>query len=141
MIIYSCNSQIRNYEYGVFFKGATFNTVSLPFYCSVRIKDDPVRFGSRKIIGIKYRDNDYQKHLREIAEFAVKEGIAAIALPCPNTLMLQEISSLNETLGELAEEVNIRIILNQRFLKRVNEENEKIISDYVTSNYRGRPKI
>lgn len=135
MIIYSCNRELRDYEYGVYFDGAGFNIYSLPFYCRFRIKDVPVRFDDRKIIGIKNKTGDFQSYLKRVVKFAAFESITAIAVPCSNTLTLQEVSSLSALLGDLAEEVSVRIILDQSFLKRINAKNVSIISNYVVRNY------
>ncbi len=141
MIIYSCNPELRNYEYGVYFHGSTFNVFSMPFFYSFRIKNDPVRFDSRRIIGIRSSTDDYQKCLRKVAEFAVKEGIPSIAVPCPQSLALKDVSSLNESLSDIGDKINIRIILNKKYLGQINAENDSRISDYIKDNYRQRPGI
>ncbi len=121
--------------------GATFNLFSLPFFYSVRIKNNLVRFDSRRIIGIKYRTDDYKKYLREVAEFAEKEGISAIAVPCPRSLKLNDVSSLNESLGDIGDKINIRTILNEKYLGEINAENNSWISKFVKDNYKRQPDI
>ena len=141
MIIYSCNPELRDYEYGVYFHGSAFNTFSLPLFYSFRIKNDPIRFDSKRTIGIRCSTDDYQKCLRKAAEFATKEGISAIAVPCPQSLALKDVSSLNESLGDIGDKINIRIILNKKYLGQINAENDNKIFDYVKSNYQQRPSI
>lgn len=141
MIIYSCNTNIRKYEYAVYFDGATFNYVDLPFYASFLTKSSPVRFDNRSIIRIKYKTNDYLKYLREAVEFAISEGIKSIAAGCPRSLTLKDISSLSESLGIDDDKINIRIILHKAHLGKINAENDKKVSDYVKDNYVYKPSI
>ena len=141
MIIYSCNTVIRKYEYVIYFDGATFNYVDLPFYAAFVTKNGPVRFDNRSIIRIKYKTNDYLKYLREAVEFAISEGIKSIAAGCPRSLTLKDISSLSESLGIDDDKINIRIILNKAHLGKINEENDKRISDYVKDNFVYKPAI
>ncbi len=135
MIIFSCNPNLRNYEYGVCLDGATFNPFSLPLIYSIRITDNPVRFDNSRTIGIKYRKNDYHKYLKEVIEFAAREGISAIAVPCPNSLSLKDVSSLNESLVDTDDEINVRIILNRKYLEQINSENDRRISEYIKKNF------
>ena len=135
MIIFSCNPKLRNYEYGVCLDGATFNSFSLPLLYSLRLTGDPVRFDSIRTIGIKYRTNDYHKYLREAIEFAMREGISAIAIPCPKSLSLKDVSSLNESMGDIDDEINVRIILDKKYLEQINSKNDRRISDYINKNY------
>ena len=141
MIIYSCNTVIRKYEYVIYFDGATFNYVDLPFYAAFVTKNSPARFDNRSIIRIKYKTNDYLKYLREAVEFAISEGIKSIAAGCPRSLTLKDISSLSESLGIDDDKINIRIILNKAHLGKINEENDKRISDYVKDNFVYKPAI
>lgn len=135
MIIYSCNTNLRNYEYAVYFDGATFNHVDLPFYADLVTKNSPVRFDGRKIIRIKYKTNDYLKYLREAAEFAISEGIGSIAAGCPESLTLEDISSISGSLGIDEDKINIRIILYKTHLGKINVRNNGRILSYIRDNY------
>lgn len=140
-VIFSGNSKVRVGEYGVYFIGADFNCFDAPSFFELRMVKNKLDASpwsavtSSKYIWITFNKDDLVKTFENVINFATEKRMKEIAIPCP-LMKLEGIIAVKQLLCDLAEDINVRIIIKDKHLKYVNQENNQFIYGFIRRNYR-----